>query len=127
MGGRTIRAVTALAGVLVMGVGTASASPADTGTEPGAAGTCGDTFDVEIDGAKAHWEIHCSHPSRIDKVTGWVEDTRLDGQAASLRFTNGGAILLGHFLASGWGEKTSFDFEPTQSREEVEGRLQLSW
>lgn len=94
---------------------------------PGVAGRCGDTFSVDIDGAEAFWEIECSNPPQIERVKGWVEDTRLDGQAASLKFTDGGAILLEHFQARGWGESTTFEFFPQASETEVDGRLQLSW
>jgi hypothetical protein len=47
-----------------------------------AAGTCGESFDPHVTGAKAYWEINCRGGNAT--ITGWVEDTKADGKCAKV-------------------------------------------
>lgn len=48
-------------------------------------GTCGQTFDPQISGAKAYWQVNCRNGNVW--INGWVEDTASDGQCAKVKAT----------------------------------------
>ncbi|AQW48313.1 hypothetical protein ACIQPP_50505 [Streptomyces violaceusniger] len=52
----------------------APAASARTITPAGAFGPCGQTRDVYLSGAEAHWTINCGSGNKVT-VNGWVKDT----------------------------------------------------
>jgi hypothetical protein len=92
-----VASVAAVITLGVFGAGVASAAPGQFGTSPvGSAvteavangeivamGGCGKTFNPDVPGAKAYWEVQCT--SKSVRISGWVEDTRADGKCAKVK------------------------------------------
>lgn len=92
---------------------------------PSISGRCGDTFSPTISGAEASWTLHCSHPPLIDRVTGYVKDTRMDGLGAILYFTDSDGHPVYKPQARGWGEVKKFDIDVGYV--ELNGKLSVGW
>ncbi|MBL3666792.1 hypothetical protein JL475_12475 [Streptomyces sp. M2CJ-2] len=85
-----------LAGGLAFGAaGTASAA------------TCPSSASPKIDGAQAGWTLRCSGGSV--RVSGWLEDTRMDGKCAVVRITGGNGDYRTK-KACGSGVREQFDY-----------------
>lgn len=108
------------AGSLFLGLGVASpasAAPAES-ADPGTQATCPDTLEPTVPGGEAKWSLSCKD-GKV-KVSGWVEDTRVDGKCAYVQFTPEGNGD-GTWNACGAGERTDYSF--TAKGNEVEGLL----
>ncbi|MGC4944945.1 hypothetical protein ACLQ2N_01835 [Streptomyces sp. DT224] len=92
-----------LAGGLALGV----AGPAH-------ADGCGVTRAPKISGATASWRVACPTGNSV-RVTGWVEDTRMDGDCAIVRVVAGSTQKTKKACGSGVREPFSFDFRGTRS------------
>ncbi|MBB5808299.1 hypothetical protein F4560_008067 [Saccharothrix ecbatanensis] len=101
--GRSVAGLVAsVAAVITLGVisaGGATAAPGQFGASPVgiavtdvvangeivAMGGCGQTFNPDVPGAKAYWQVECT--STQVRISGWVEDTRADGKCAKVKAT----------------------------------------
>ncbi|MDG9721667.1 MULTISPECIES: hypothetical protein [unclassified Streptomyces] len=68
-----------LAGGLALGV-----------AAPASAATCPSSASPKIGGAEASWTLRCSGGKVT--VSGWVEDTRMDGKCAVVRIVGGNGV-----------------------------------
>ncbi|MFH9039916.1 hypothetical protein ACH4FA_11210 [Streptomyces sp. NPDC017966] len=100
-----------LAGGLAVGAaGTASAA------------TCPSTASPKIDGAIAGWSLSCS--GGAVRVSGWLEDTRMDGKCAMVRIVGGnGEYRTKQACGSGVREQFDFTFAGTN---EAQVRLAIA-
>ncbi|MEU7471792.1 hypothetical protein AB0A94_25265 [Streptomyces sp. NPDC044984] len=100
-----------LAGGLAVGTaGTASAA------------ACPSTASPKIDGAIASWSLSCSGGSV--RVSGWLEDTRMDGKCALVRIVGGnGEYHTKQACGSGVREQFDFTFAGTN---EAQVRLAIA-
>jgi hypothetical protein len=90
---------------------------------PAAAAVCPASMSPIINGARAHWKLACK--GRDVSVSGWLEDTRLDGKCAQIAFDPGaekGGIWFANACGSGTRENYNFLFRGTHI---VRGYLQL--
>lgn len=71
------------------------------------AATCPSSASPKIDGAIAGWSLRCSGGSV--RVSGWLEDTRMDGKCAVVR-VHGGNGDYRTKQACGSGVREQFDF-----------------
>jgi hypothetical protein len=94
-----------LAGGLAVGAaGTASAA------------TCPSSASPKISGAEASWTLRCSGGSV--RVSGWLEDTRMDGKCAVVRGVGGnGESRSKKACGSGVREQFSYTFAGTNKAE----------
>ncbi|MFE9173781.1 hypothetical protein ACFYNZ_30715 [Streptomyces kebangsaanensis] len=100
-----------LAGGLAVGAaGTASAA------------TCPSSASPKINGAKASWTLRCSGGSL--RVSGWLEDTRMDGKCALVRAVGRNGVPHTK-RACGSGVREQFDFTLAKTNE-AEVHLSLS-
>jgi hypothetical protein len=74
---------------------------------PASAATCPSTASPKIDGAIAGWSLSCSGGSV--RVSGWLEDTRMDGKCALVRIVGGNGEYRTR-QACGSGVREQFDF-----------------
>ena len=89
---------------------------------PASAATCPSSASPKIDGAKAGWSLRCSGNSVT--VSGWLEDTRMDGKCAVVRINAGnGAYTAPKACSSGVREQFSYTFNGTKS---AQARLALA-
>ncbi|CAL9296770.1 hypothetical protein ACFW5U_34820 [Streptomyces rochei] len=94
-----------LAGGVALGV----AAPAN-------AATCPSSASPKIDGAEASWTLRCSGGTVT--VSGWVEDTRMDGKCAVVRIVGGnGDTKRAQACNSGVREQFSHSFAGTNRAE----------
>lgn len=104
-------AMTVLTGAVVSGaLLSAAPSIAAPATADGVMviqGTCGDTFNPDVNGGEAAWTITCSG-GKV-RVQGWVKDTDADGKAAEVYGTWGNGDSFGIVRAGGEGTLKRFD------------------
>ncbi|MFD7630899.1 hypothetical protein ACFV7Q_33580 [Streptomyces sp. NPDC059851] len=80
---------------------------------PASAATCPSSASPVIDGASASWTLSCS--GNNVKVSGWLQDTRVDGKCALVRINAGnGAYETKSACSSGVREQFSFTFKGTK-------------
>ncbi|WP_327708767.1 hypothetical protein OG912_07975 [Streptomyces sp. NBC_00464] len=77
---------------------------------------CGATRSPKIDGAMASWTITCPTKNSV-RVTGWVEDTSMDGDCAIVRVVANSTQQAKKACGSDVREHFTFDFPGTQSAE----------
>ena len=78
------------------------------------AATCPSTASPKIDGAIADWSLSCS--GGAVQVSGWLEDTRMDGKCAMVRVVGGnGEYRTKQACGSGVREQFDFTFGGTDS------------
>ncbi|MET9778533.1 hypothetical protein ABZ023_30515 [Streptomyces sp. NPDC006367] len=83
---------------------------------PASAATCPSSASPVIDGASAHWSLSCS--GNNVKVSGWLQDTRMDGKCALVRVVGGnGVTKRATACSSGVREHFSFTFTKTKKAE----------
>ncbi|MFI9603460.1 hypothetical protein ACIHCX_27025 [Streptomyces sp. NPDC052043] len=103
---KTITSVLSAA-VLTGGLAVGAAGPAS-------AATCPSSASPVIDGASASWSLRCSGSDVT--VSGWVQDTRMDGKCAVIRINAGnGGYETKSACGSGVREQFSFTFAGTTS------------
>ncbi|MER8161868.1 hypothetical protein [Streptomyces sp. NPDC094472] len=99
----SVVSATILAGGLAIGV-----------AGPASAATCPSSASPVIDGASASWTLRCSGGGV--KVSGWLQDTRMDSKCAVVRINAGnGAYRTKSACSSGGREQFSFTFARTNS------------
>ncbi|MFB7917105.1 hypothetical protein [Streptomyces sp. NPDC056061] len=80
------------------------------------AATCNASKAAKTDGAEAAWSLKCT--AKGVRVSGWVEDTRMDGRCAIVRVTGGeGTYRPKKACSSGVREQFVFDFAGTKKAE----------
>ncbi|MCN9240411.1 hypothetical protein NGF19_06320 [Streptomyces sp. RY43-2] len=78
------------------------------------AASCPSSASPKISGAEAHWDLRCSGNNLT--VSGWVEDTRMDGKCAVVRISAGnGAYRKVSACNSGVRKSFNFTFAKTKS------------
>ncbi|WP_217144057.1 hypothetical protein [Streptomyces sp. AC627_RSS907] len=83
---------------------------------PASAATCPSSASPVIDGARASWSLSCS--GGTVKVSGWVEDTRMDGKCAVVRIVGGnGVTKRAEACKSGVRKQFSHSFAKTKKAE----------
>ncbi|MFH8617329.1 hypothetical protein ACH4E8_19950 [Streptomyces sp. NPDC017979] len=100
--------------VLAGGIAVGAAGPAN-------AATCPHSASPVIDGGAAHWTLRCSGKNVV--MTGWVDDTRMDGMCAKVRINAGNGAYKGpSACGSGVRKEFKYTFKGTKS---AQGRLAL--
>ncbi|MGC9376168.1 hypothetical protein [Streptomyces sp. MH13] len=105
------KSVTSVLSAVVLAGGLAVGAAA-----PASAATCPSSASPVIDGARASWSLRCSGGKVT--VSGWLEDTRMDGKCALVRLVGGnGETKRSTACSSGVREQFSHSFAGTNRAE----------
>lgn len=97
------KALTSLLSAIVLAGGLAIGAAGQTN----AAG-CDTSKEAKVRGAQASWKLTCT--SKGIRVSGWVEDTSMDGKCAIVRVVGGATQKTKKACSSGVREQFDFTF-----------------